>query len=213
MAQLDRLAWLERQERVVAELVFLDLVGQQATCQCRGVDRHAGEFRQHVRQGADVILVGMRDDEGLDLAAALLEIGDIGDDEVDADGIVDLVVANALSATVSILLGNGDGSFQIQQAFDGFNENSTLDVADLNGDDLPDIVSVDYPLNKASILLQIGGACLADINADGELNILDFVAFQALWLDHHASADCDANLAFNILDFVCFQQLFVKGCK
>ena len=54
--------------------------------------------------------------------------------------------------------------------------------------------------------------CAADFNADGSLDILDFVAFQTAFVTHDPSADCDANGAFNILDFVCFQQLFQAGC-
>ena len=69
VAQLDGLARVERLERVVAELVLLDLVAQQAARQGRGVDGHAGELGQHVRQRADVVLVGVGDDEGLDLLA------------------------------------------------------------------------------------------------------------------------------------------------
>jgi outer membrane protein assembly factor BamB len=54
--------------------------------------------------------------------------------------------------------------------------------------------------------------CPADMNADGALNILDFVAFQNAFVAMNREADCDANGAFNILDFVCFQQLFQQGC-
>jgi hypothetical protein len=54
--------------------------------------------------------------------------------------------------------------------------------------------------------------CLADANGDGNLNILDFVAFQGLWQDQDPAADCDANGAFNILDFVCYQGAFTQGC-
>ena len=54
--------------------------------------------------------------------------------------------------------------------------------------------------------------CEADINRDGELNVLDFVAFQLTWQGEEAIADCDGDGAWTVLDFVCFQQLFVKGC-
>ena len=54
--------------------------------------------------------------------------------------------------------------------------------------------------------------CAADVNADGVLNILDFIAFQQFWNEQDAVADCDANGVFDILDFVCFQQLFQNGC-
>ena len=55
-------------------------------------------------------------------------------------------------------------------------------------------------------------ACPADVNGDGELNVLDFVAFQLLWQAQAPEGDCDANGLYNILDFVCFQQRFVEGC-
>jgi probable HAF family extracellular repeat protein len=60
--------------------------------------------------------------------------------------------------------------------------------------------------------VQLEAACLADVNRDGRLNILDFVAFQQLWIAQDHVADCDDNGAFNVLDFVCFQQRFVAGC-
>jgi hypothetical protein len=64
----------------------------------------------------------------------------------------------------------------------------------------------------SAYIFALNCACPADINADGNLNILDFVAFQLLWQADDPAADCDANAAFNILDFVCFQQLFQAGC-
>ena len=59
----------------------------------------------------------------------------------------------------------------------------------------------------------LGAGCPADVNGDGNLNVLDFVAFQLLWQAQDPGADCDANAEFNVLDFVCFQQLFVEGCE
>jgi hypothetical protein len=54
--------------------------------------------------------------------------------------------------------------------------------------------------------------CAADINGDGVLNILDFVAFQAAWQNQDPKGDCTADGSYNILDFVCYQALFVDGC-
>jgi len=65
---------------------------------------------------------------------------------------------------------------------------------------------------SGSAYLLDAGACPADVNGDGNLNILDFVTFQLLWQAQDPAADCDANAEFNIVDFVCFQQLFVEGC-
>jgi hypothetical protein len=56
-------------------------------------------------------------------------------------------------------------------------------------------------------------ACPADVNGDGVLNILDFVAFQLLWQQQDPGADCDRSGAFDVLDFVCYQGLFVAGCR
>lgn len=50
------------------------------------------------------------------------------------------------------------------------------------------------------------------MNADGTLNILDFVASQLLFVAQDVGADCDGNGAFSILDFVCVQQLSQTGC-
>ena len=64
---LQLVAGLHGDQRVVVELVLLDLVAQQAARQGARVDRHARELRQHVGQAADVILVGVRDQERADL--------------------------------------------------------------------------------------------------------------------------------------------------
>jgi len=55
-------------------------------------------------------------------------------------------------------------------------------------------------------------ACGADLNGDGALDILDFIAFQSAFQAADAGADCDANGELNVLDFVCFQALFQAGC-
>lgn len=56
------------------------------------------------------------------------------------------------------------------------------------------------------------GDCLADCDANGELNVLDFVCFQQLFQSGDTNADCDGNGVLNVLDFVCFQQAFQAGC-
>ena len=56
------------------------------------------------------------------------------------------------------------------------------------------------------------GGCAPDCNADGALDILDFVCFQAEWMNMTPAGDCDGDGQYNILDFVCYQALFTKGC-
>jgi len=54
--------------------------------------------------------------------------------------------------------------------------------------------------------------CAADVNADGELDLTDFVAFQDLWQARISFADCDGDGAHTIQDFVCYQQRYIDGC-
>jgi len=55
--------------------------------------------------------------------------------------------------------------------------------------------------------------CPGDCDGNGELNILDFVCFQAEWTNQTPFGDCDGNGQYNILDFVCYQGLFQQGCN
>ena len=56
-------------------------------------------------------------------------------------------------------------------------------------------------------------ACPADVNDDGFVNVVDFVAFQQAWMAGDAIADCNGDGEFNQLDFVCFQEVFLGGCE
>ena len=83
----------------------------------------------------------------------------------------------------------------------------------------PGIASVMYVENAPgqgfvldNFAFEIGGGCYPDFNGDGNLDILDFVAFQVAFQKGDESADCDGNGVFNILDFVCFQLAFQEGC-
>jgi len=55
--------------------------------------------------------------------------------------------------------------------------------------------------------------CVADFDADGELTILDFVAFQGAFLAGDDRADVNGDGSLDILDFVTFQGLFQAGCE
>lgn len=60
-------------------------------------------------------------------------------------------------------------------------------------------------------LAPAGGGCAADCNGDGNLNILDFVCYQAEFQNQTDKGDCDGNGDYNILDFVCYQGEFQGG--
>jgi hypothetical protein len=107
--------------------------------------------------------------------------------DLNADGRLDLVTANFVG-TVSVLLGNGDGTFGAKTDFaTGFNAYSVA-IADLNSDGRPDLVTANYGSNTVSVLLGNGdgtfggktdfgtgigpvSVAVADINADGRSDL------------------------------------------
>jgi hypothetical protein len=52
----------------------------------------------------------------------------------------------------------------------------------------------------------------ADCNADGSVNIFDFLCFQGLVTTGDPAADCNADAVINIFDFLCFQGAVTEGC-
>ena len=61
--------------------------------------------------------------------------------DLDGDGAADLVTSNAQSDDVSVLLGNGDGTFQAAQAFAAGDDPFSVAIADLDGDGAADLVT------------------------------------------------------------------------
>jgi hypothetical protein len=72
--------------------------------------------------------------------------------DVNRDGRPDLVVANDGSDTVSLLLGNGNGTFQAARSV-AVSISRALRVGDINVDSLPDLVMATYNANSVSVLL------------------------------------------------------------
>jgi hypothetical protein len=84
--------------------------------------------------------------------------------DFNGDGKADLVASNAGSAanlfasTVSVFLGNGDGTFQPGVMYPAGKEASYVAVGDFNGDHQPDLVVVDGSRDAAITLLNTGVA-------------------------------------------------------
>ena len=76
--------------------------------------------------------------------------------DVNGDGKSDLVVANYHSNSVSVLLGNGNGTFQTQMTFAAGFEPNSVAVADVNHDNKPDIVVTNLFSSCATVLLGNG---------------------------------------------------------
>jgi hypothetical protein len=66
--------------------------------------------------------------------------------------VPDLAVANSESESVSILLGNGDGTFQAPQNFDVSFAPDWLAAGDFNGNGLPELLAVNRFGNFAVLL-------------------------------------------------------------
>src|SRR5438270_526986 len=69
-----------------------------------------------------------------------------------SDGHADLVVANLTSNTVSILLGNGDGSFQSAQSYPAGFLPDAVALGDFNGDGHADLAIADDGLGVSVLL-------------------------------------------------------------
>ncbi len=116
-------------------------------------------------------------------------------------GKLDLVVTNGSDNTVSVLLGNGDGTFQPQVAYSTSgsypqgNSPQWVAVADVNKDGRLDLVTADSGqgisvllgngdgtfqapvfysdvLNGSGVGVQANGVAIADLNGDGNLDVV-----------------------------------------
>jgi len=110
--------------------------------------------------------------------------------DVNGDGKVDLVVSNYSGfGSVSVMLGNGDGTFGAQSAVTSGSDTRDVHLVDMNGDGKLDIVAVNEGNNSVSILLGNGNgtfqnqqtqavgrhpwyAAIADLNGDGKLDMV-----------------------------------------
>ena len=72
------------------------------------------------------------------------------------DGNLDMAVTNKDSSDISVLLGDGEGSFAPQRRFDATSVPFGIDVGDLNGDSIPDLAVIDATNDVVSIAVLIG---------------------------------------------------------
>src|SRR5207247_449692 len=102
---------------------------------------------------------GARTDFGTGINPSSVAIGDLN-----ADGRPDLAVANysgpvtfyPYASTVSVLLGNGDGTFGTSTDFGAGYNPSSVTIDDLNADGRPDLAVANAGSNTVSVLLGNG---------------------------------------------------------
>ncbi len=109
--------------------------------------------------------------------------------DFNGDGKLDLVVTNSNSNTISVLLGNGDGTFQTMQTYATGNYPFAVAVGDFNHDGAIDLVVTNVNDYSIGVLLgngdgtfqtqqtyDIGGVAysvaVGDLNRDGKLDIV-----------------------------------------
>jgi hypothetical protein len=76
--------------------------------------------------------------------------------DFNGDGIPDLVVANEDDNTISVLLGNGDGTFRQQTTWGTDHTPESITVGDFNGDGIADLAVADTNANCLSIFIGNG---------------------------------------------------------
>jgi hypothetical protein len=103
--------------------------------------------------------------------------------DVNGDNNADLIVANELGNSVSVLLGIGNGTFQPQTTFATGSNPESVAVADVNGDGKPDIITPGSVLlgngdgtfqPQQTLLAGSGPISLAvvDVNRDGKPDLV-----------------------------------------
>jgi len=65
-------------------------------------------------------------------------------------------VANVQSDAVSVLIGRGDGTFDDELRFDTGDAPSSVTIADLDGDKVPDLAVANRISNEVSVLIGNG---------------------------------------------------------
>ncbi len=125
-----------------------------------------------------------------------MELGDL-----DGDNDLDLAVANGFSTNVSVLLGNGDGTFAEPVDYGAGFLPAAVAVADLDGDLDLDLTVANTLSDDISVLLNTCGACPFDLDVNGKVDVVDLLLLLGDFGScNGSSADFDGDGMVNGLD-------------
>lgn len=159
-------------------------------------------FAQRSQQYSDVTLSAEVDDRGYGLGVA---VGDLNQ-----DGFDDLIVCNFGPNTV--LINQGDGTFQKVSLGDRWDAESwtcSIAVADIDGDQLPDVVEVNY-LDDPNVFevpaLDSGGRYLTFLGPESYRPAIDRILYQQFdqtWVAEELTGaeDAEPGLGVVVADF------------
>ena len=124
-----------------------------------------------------------------------------------------MAVNNRGTNDVSILLGSGGGTFEIETFTAREFPNNVL-AGDFNGDGLIDLAAANQFGSSFSVLLNQGNnfVTLGDVNGDCEVNLLDDAPFVALLagVEFQLEADINEDGVVDLLDVQPFVDLLAE---
>ena len=100
--------------------------------------------------------------------------------DIDNDGVPDLLCSGSEPGALAIFRGAGDGMFAspITENLGGFQ--ADLEIADLDGDALNDVVLIDIVSETVDVYLN-ACPCFADLDPNGDVDSRDLAALLAAW--------------------------------
>ena len=140
--------------------------------------------------------------------------------DFDGDGRMDIATSGDFDDKVSVLVGNGDGTFMPSVDFDVGAAPYGIVTADLNGDGKPDVASANVEDGTASVLINTTGAgqvCGGDCNGDGEVTVNELVTMVNIALGNAnistcLAGDADSSGEVTINEIIAAVNNALNGC-
>ena len=140
--------------------------------------------------------------------------------DFDGDGRIDIATSSDFDDKVSVLVGNGDGTFMPSVDFDVGAAPYGIVAANLNGDGKPDIASANAEDGTASVLINTTGAgqvCGGDCNGDGEVTVNELITMVNIALGNAnvstcLAGDADGSGEITINEIIAAVNNALNGC-